>query len=259
VQSTSDPVLLLHGQPGSARDWDQVRAAIGERAPTIAVDRPGWDGRSVAQDLTTNARAALGVLDSAGIERATVAGHSLGGAVAAWLAVEHPERVTALVLAAPSANGASLNRLDELLAIPLVGPLVTAGALTGIGLTLKARPLRRRVAGQLRLEDDYLRAYATALLRPATWRSFAVEQRRLLDDLPALEGRLAEISAPTTIVIGTADRIVSPNSARELARQIPGASLVEFDGAAHLLLQQRPGQLAEVIVEAARGRLPWAS
>src|SRR5438270_5415299 len=105
-------VLLLHGQPGSAADWKLVRSAIGERARTIAIDRPGWNGDGPARDLSGNVQAALSTLDAAGVEQAVVVGHSLGGAVAAWLAAEHPARVTALVLAAPSANRASLNRLD---------------------------------------------------------------------------------------------------------------------------------------------------
>src|SRR5947209_14666259 len=99
-----DPILLLHGQPGSAEDWDRVRAHIGERAPTIAIDRPGWDGDRGPADLAGNARAAIAAIDAAGARRAVVVGHSFGGAVAAWVAATTPDRVRALVLAAPSAN-----------------------------------------------------------------------------------------------------------------------------------------------------------
>src|SRR5205807_9865975 len=98
-----DPILLLHGQPGTARDWDRVRDAIGTRAETIAIDRPGWDGDRPPADLAGNAQAALDALDAAGAERAVVVGHSFGGAVAAWVAATHRERVRALVLVAPSA------------------------------------------------------------------------------------------------------------------------------------------------------------
>src|SRR5205807_6643224 len=97
-----DPVLLLHGQPGSASDWNRVRAAIGGRAETIAIDRPGWDGDSSPLDLAGNAHAALEAIARAGAARAVVVGHSFGGAVAAWLAASEPERVRALVLVAPS-------------------------------------------------------------------------------------------------------------------------------------------------------------
>lgn len=247
----TDQVLLLHGQPGNAHDWDPVRVEVGGRARAIAIDRPGWNGRGSPRNLAGNAQAAVAALDAAGVERATVVGHSLGGAVAAWLAAEHPERVSALVLAAPSANCASLNRLDQLLAARVVGPLLGAAALGGIGSALLVAPLRHRIGSQLGVEDAYLRRYARLLLNPLTWAAFAAEQRMLLRDLPALETRLGTISAPTTVVVGTADRVVSPNSAGELTQRIPGAELVRFEGAAHLLLQERPRELADVILAAA--------
>lgn len=247
---SSPSVLLLHGQPGSAQDWAPLESALAGRVRTIAIDRPGWDGRSPPEDLAGNVRAAVAALDAAGAERAIVVGHSLGGAIAAWLAAEHPDRVNGLVLAAPSASRGSLNRLDELLATPIIGSALTTGAFAGIGLTLELGPVRRRVTARLELPDGYLRRYTRTLLNPLTWHSFVVEQRMLVRDLPALEERLGAISAPTTIAIGTADRIVAPASARELAQRIPGAKLVQLKRASHLLAQQRPAELAELIVEA---------
>ena len=243
-------VLLLHGQPGSARDWSGVEAAIGPRARTIAIDRLGWNGRSRPGDLADNAAAALSALDRAGAGRATIVGHSLGAAIAAWFAAEHPERVSALVLAAPSANRGSLNRVDALLAAPFVGPLVAATGLVGVGAALHTPIVRHRIATVFGVDERYLQDAARALVRPATWRVFSAEQRMLIRQLPALEQRLASISAPATIVSGTADRVVAPSSARELARQIPGAEFVQLQGATHMLPQLHPAELAETIARA---------
>lgn len=246
----AEPILLLHGQPGAGSDWDGVRAAIGKRAETIAIDRPGWDGRSSPQDLDGNARAALAALDASGTESAVVVGHSFGGAVAAWLAATNPDRISALVLAAPSANADSLQWLDRVLAAPGVGLLASAAALAASGAALAARPLRARIARDLELEDRYLRSAARMLVAPHAWRAFFLEQRLLVRDLPALEPRLERVAAATTIVIGTADRIVPVSSARRLSEQIPHARLVELERANHLLPQQRPDQLAELILDA---------
>lgn len=244
-------VLLLHGQPGSADDWKRVRRAIAGRARLIAIDRPGWNGTGSARDLAGNAQFALAALDAEGASRAVIVGHSLGSAVAAWLAAEHPERVAALVLAAPSANRASLSRLDLLLAAPLSGPATAAAGLSVSGMALEIGALRNRIAARLGLEQRYLRETGGMLLRPHTWRTFTSEQRMLIRELPALERRLAAITAPTMVVTGSADRIVSPASARQLAAQIPDARLVELVGATHLLPQQRPAELAEIILRAA--------
>lgn len=253
MRPTPDPILLLHGQPGSPHDWDAIRAVIGGRVRSLAPARPGWDGQSAPLDLTGNVRAAVAKLDAEGVERVTVVGHSLGGAIAAWLAAEHPERVRALVLAAPSANCASLNRLDELLATPFLGSILVTSAFAGMGVALKVKQVRRRVAMRFRLPDAYLEGYANTLLNPVSWHAFVVEQQMLVRELPALEARLSAISAPTTIVAGSADRIVAPSSVRSLATRIPQAELVQLERASHLLLQERPTELAEVIVAAAKG------
>jgi pimeloyl-ACP methyl ester carboxylesterase len=248
------PVLLLHGQPGGAGDWDRVRAAIGAGMPTVAVDRPGWDGASRPADLHGNAQAALAALQANGGSaggRATVVGHSFGGAVAAWLAAFHPSRVRALVLIAPAANQASLYRLDHWLAAPVAGYLASVATLAGLGVALAAGPVRRRVAEELALDDRYLQGAARVLLAPAAWRAYAAEQRFLVRDLPSLERRLAEIRVPTTIIAGTGDRVVPTESVRQLAGQIPAAELVMIERAGHLLPQQEPQRLAELIAAVA--------
>ena len=242
-----DPVLLLHGQPGAAADWEALRAALPGVLPTIALDRPGWDGRSAATDLAGNARAALAALDAAKVPRATIVGHSLGAAVAAWLSCAWPERVGRLVLVAPAANVDSLGPVDYLLAAPVLGWLASVGAMAGGGLVLGARPARRWIAQTTALDDRYLRAAGRMLLAPTAWRSFAREQRFLVRDLPALERRLAGISTPTTIVAASADHVVPIAAVRRLAGQIPGAELVVIEHAGHLLHVQHAPRLAEVI------------
>jgi len=244
---SNDPVLLLHGQPGAASDWEHVRASIDGDARTIAFDRPGWDGHSAVRDLAGNVSAARIVLDRSGVARATVVGHSLGAAVAAWLAWSSPERVGRLVLAALAANVDLLGRVDYLLATPIVGWLAGVGAMAGGGLALGAGPVRRWVAEATALDDRYLQYAGRTLLSPSSWRSFVGEQRSLVRDLPVLERRLQEIAAPTTIVAGTADRVVPIAAARRLAGQIRGAELVELEHAGHLVHVHHAGEVARVI------------
>jgi pimeloyl-ACP methyl ester carboxylesterase len=243
------PVLLLHGQPGSARDWDRVVSALDGHAQAIALDRPGWDG-GPPRDLAGNGRAALAALDARGLERAVVAGHSLGGTIATWLAVHHPDRVAALVLAAPAANLASVEPIDRWLAAPVIGDVAGAVSLSALGLALTAAPLRRRIAGGSGLEARYLADAGRSLLAPRAWRAFAAEQRALLRELPGLEAGLSDISAPTTILIGATDRIVSRRSAVQLARQIPGARMSVIERAGHLLPQRHAERIAEAIAQA---------
>jgi pimeloyl-ACP methyl ester carboxylesterase len=201
--------------------------------------------------LEGNALAARAALDQAGMAQAVVVGHSLGGAVAAWLAAAEPDRVAGLVLVAPAANSESITAFDRLLASPVLGDVLSAGLLGAAGGAAAAGPVRRVIGSRLGIDPRYLRSSAALLRRRGAWRSFVAEQRALIRDLPALERRLADIVAPTTVVVGTADHVVPITSARAVAHRIGGARLVELAGAHHLLAQQRPAELAEIIVAAA--------
>jgi pimeloyl-ACP methyl ester carboxylesterase len=245
------PVLLIHGQPGGIRDWDRLVAALGNRANPIAYYRPGWNGAGMATGFAGNADAAIKQLDARGVTRAIVLGHSFGGGVAAWLAVHRPERVSALVLVAAAANVGSLDRTDKLLAEPVIGPLASALSLGAISLALSGRAVRRGLAVRTGLDERVLLADAQMLRRPSSWRSFLIEQRALFSDLPVLESSLSEITAPTTIVTGTADPIVDPNASRRLAEQIPSAELIEIDRAGHLLPHLHAEELAAAVLGAA--------
>ena len=255
-QTRPDSVLLLHGQPGGARDWGRVISALGPEVQTLAIDRPGWRLGSAPTDLAGNAAAALQALDAMGVSRAVVVGHSLGGAVAAWLAAEHPDRVSQLVLAAAAANRASLVPLDYWLARPLAGELIGAPVMAGAGVALAAGAVRRRLATLLDLEERYLEATARGLRSPAAWRAFAADQRMLVRDLPALERRLGAIRVPTTVVNGSADRVVPVASARALQASIPGSRLILLPDAGHLITQRQADALARIIRSALSGHAP---
>jgi pimeloyl-ACP methyl ester carboxylesterase len=246
----SQAVLLLHGQPGSAADWNAVAARLAGQADVLAIDRPGWDGHSRARNLAGNAEAALAALDRRGIERAVVVGHSLGAAIAAWVAARHPERVSALILASPAANRASLDAVDRWMAAPLLGELAAVAAMGGLGLALSAGRVRRRLTATTQLAPSYLEGARRTLLTPAAWRAYTVEQRALVNGMDNLEATLPAIAAPTAILVGDHDRIVRPAAARALARQIPGARLVVCPGAGHLLPQRDPGFVAGEILAA---------
>jgi pimeloyl-ACP methyl ester carboxylesterase len=243
-------VLLLHGQPGGLADWDGVIAGMNGRADVLALDRPGWDGVTRARDLAGNASAALAALDARGAQRAVVVGHSLGAAVAAWLAATRPDRVAALVLAAPAANLAALYAFDRWMAAPVAGDVAAAAILGGLGLALAVAPVRRRIARARQLDEGYLRGAGAAVRRPTAWRAYAAEQRALVRDLPELERRLDAIAAPTTIIAGTHDRVVPPRATEQLSRQIPGARLQHSARSGHLVPQRDPATVVAAIVAA---------
>jgi 3-oxoadipate enol-lactonase len=203
-----------------------------------APSRP-WSMRTMASDAIT-------VLDAVGVERAHVCGPSLGGFVAQELAIEFPERVGALVLAATTGG------------LPRVDLLPWRNALAA----LKRRMAPRRTA---LTEDDAIRRFLEVMVsrtfaratQPGspTWRIAA----QLVEAPPSRRGlvgqllagatyvgwpRLQRIKAPTQVQHGTLDRVVPFHAGARLARCLPDASLVCFDGAGHALILERPDEVA---------------
>jgi pimeloyl-ACP methyl ester carboxylesterase len=113
--------------------------------------------------------------------------------------------------------------------------------------------VRHRIAHAARLDEAYLRTAGAAIRRPSAWRAYAAEQRTLVRDLPELERRLDAISAPTTIIAGTHDRVVPAHATRQLSQQIRGAHLQHSPAAGHLVPQRDPGLIVAAIL-AALGR-----
>jgi pimeloyl-ACP methyl ester carboxylesterase len=247
------PAVLLHGQPGNAGDWGPVVDRLRGRLRVIAPDRPGY-GRTGgrAGGFQDNAAAVVALLDRLGIESAVLAGHSWATGVALAVAIRFPERVRALVLAAPVAPDIPPGHVDRALAHPVLGPLAArlGFGLAGLGLALP--PVRRLASGVVpELTPAQVLATAAQWRADGVWRSFYVEQRALVTELPSLAPEVKSVDKSTIVLSGTRDWISSPAHARRLAGVLPRARLVSADRAGHMLPQQRPDLVAEAIAHAA--------
>jgi pimeloyl-ACP methyl ester carboxylesterase len=247
-------VLLLHGQPGVGQDWSRVVEALDGDLRLLVPDRPGY-GRTggPAGGCGANADAVIDLLDRRGIERVTVAGHSWGGAVALDLAQRHPDRVSAIVLVASVGGTGSIGRVDRLLAAPVVGPLLAFATLSA----LRAGRIRRAVSAVAAPRDrSAVDSLANGSLGP--WHSVVAEQRALLAELPAIAARLDRTDVPAVVVIGDADRVVSPASQEALASRLRRAEVIRVPGYGHLLPREAPDVVADAIRRAAGGEGPVA-
>lgn len=102
----SPAVVFLHGFMGSSKDWRDVTAALEERFHCMAPDLPG---HGASLDLSPETytfggagRALISLLDELGVERTTLVGYSMGGRLALYLALRHPERCAGLFLESAS-------------------------------------------------------------------------------------------------------------------------------------------------------------
>ena len=180
-------LVLLHGQPGSPADWVPLAGRLPAQFHAVAADRPGYgSSRLAAGGFAANARALLADLDSRGVKRAVLVGHSYGGGVALSAASLAPERVAAVVLLASVGPGC-VNGWDRLLAAPGAGQLCALVAWRLTPWIARARLARiRRRRGRLIRPDEHVNWQVwggTGRQYRPLWRTFLTEQRALLREL----------------------------------------------------------------------------
>ncbi len=247
-------VLFVHGQPGVGRDFDAVAELLAPDHRLLAPDRPGYGNHPApAADLEANADALAELVRATQAGPAVVVGHSYGGGIAVLLAARHPTLVRGLVLAASIGGPASLTGADRVLALPVMGEVLSAAGLYALGRVLPR--LRRQVAGHdttalawltTSLPDERYHALAGARARRVR-RSFVYEQRVLVRQLPLVEAALAAVDVPTVVVTGSWDVVVPPEQAVALAGAIAGSELVVVARTGHFLPRDRPRELAAAV------------
>jgi 3-oxoadipate enol-lactonase len=241
-------LLLLHGQPGLGADWQPVIARLPDSLSAIAPDRPGHGSSPLrGGGLDVNAAAALDALDSAGVDRAVLVGHSYGGGVALRVAATAPDRVDALILLA-SVGPDCLNFFDWLLAAPVAGALASrvAWQVTPAFARAALRQMRRRDGG-VRHPNWEVWGHARWDNGPQ-WRTFLAEQRALVREAPSFAALAASAEVPALVVTDPRDPLVPFKTAVALSGTLPDARLHLIEGAGHHLPLRAPDEVARQIV-----------
>jgi pimeloyl-ACP methyl ester carboxylesterase len=244
-------LVLLHGQPGSPADWQLVTRWLPAQLHAVAADRPGYGSSPLPPGgFAANAHAVLDDLDSRGVKRAVLVGHSYGGGVALWTASLAPHRVEAVVLLASVGPGC-VNRWDRLLAAPGAGPLCALAAWRLTPWLARARLARigRRHGRPLR-PDEHVNwqvwGHPDGDRRPL-WRTFLTEQRALLRELGELERVIPSVQAPVLLLADPRDTLVPVGIARRLACALPDARLQLVQDTGHHLPRRAPAAVADAI------------
>jgi pimeloyl-ACP methyl ester carboxylesterase len=225
-------LLCVHGAGGTHAHWGYQLRDLAGVAHVFTLDLPGH-GRSPMPGragIAGYGAAVLALMDAIGLERAALAGHSMGGAIALWLALERPERVAGLGLIG---TGARLR----------VAPAILAG-------------FDGDLAANIRTIVDY--SYAPSA--PPEMRARAEQAYALCDpvvyrgDYLACDGldvlaRLPEIRCPVEVIVGAEDRMTPPRHSEALRGGLLGARLTLVPDAGHMVLIERPAAVTEALRE----------
>ena len=208
-------IVFIHGTPGDWKAWagyladPRLRAA----ATLIALDRPGFgasDPGRMAPAMAEQARLTEPLLRGAGAP-ALVVGHSLGGPIAAELALDYPDEVRGAVLVAPSIDPAT---------------------------------------EQPRWYNEAMTWRLVRWLAPAEFAWSNEEIMPLADELKRMDGRWKTLRVPVTVVQGMQDELVDPRTADYARRVLPAAlgEVLVVPDQGHFVLWKRPALIVDQIL-----------
>lgn len=245
-RGSGTPVLFIHGFPLQAAMWDyQIDAIVEAGYRAIALDLPGF-GASPAPakptDITMDAYADIvaGVARELGIEKAVLAGLSMGGYVVFAVARRHPELLDGIVLADTRAQADDGNtwqdRTDQQTALQ-----------EGEAIDSLAKTMVEKVLGRPALRHQDLVDYVVALMTGNTAEG-------LIGALEAMKHRpdsmltLAQLDTPALVLVGTQDRLTPLIEANLIRSKLGDAELVTIAEAGHLSNIENPYDFNEALL-----------
>jgi pimeloyl-ACP methyl ester carboxylesterase len=253
-------VLLLHGFADTADCWRRVVPGLLRRHRVVAIDIPpfGRSGQPPVRDghglVDYYQEYFPALFDSLELRKAVIVGHSLGGAVALTMALEHPERVDRLVLVAPAGLGerapwwwqAIAGRyLNWPVLLRLPNPLAGQAIRAGLRGFLEERLVYdRRRMGQV--IDHFVDLYGTR----QQFETIIAAGRSLI---PGYDGslirRCSDLEIGVTLIWGREDRLAPPDHADVFATVVPQASVHVLDRCGHYPQIELPARVNALIDE----------
>ena len=235
-------VVLLHGLGGSRIAWEPQLASLAAAGYRVAAwDMPGYGASAPPPQWTFEALAgaAASWIDGFGAGPAHVVGLSMGGMIALHLALAEPALTRSLVLCdtSPAFGFDGTTTADvwvEARLAPIrsgATPASIAAGVFGSIMAPGATAVEEATEAMARIDTDAFEAAVRCL--------------------PShdVRGRLAEITAPTLVVVGELDRETPPNYARHLADGIAASRYVEIAGAGHISNLERPVQFNAALLD----------
>lgn len=242
-QGQGRPILFLHGLGGQLHHFRHTLFdRLGGDFHLVAMDRPGsgYSARPAefSGSLTEQARLVRDFIAAKGLERPLIVGHSLGGAVALALALDHPDSMSGLALLSP------LTHVEDELRPEFRSLYVRSSWLRHllantiwVPTSLKYAPLTLAfVFGPQQPTKDYaIGGGGLAGLRPSHIYATSSDLVAIEQDLASLEARYEELKMPVGVLFGTADRVIDYRlNAEPLVGRIGNLELELVDGLGHM-------------------------
>jgi pimeloyl-ACP methyl ester carboxylesterase len=253
VQGKGVPLVMIQGFAGNHQAWFFQTPVFRKYYKVIVFDNRGVgkSGRAgESYTIRTMADDVIGLMDYLAIDKAHILGLSMGGLIAQEVAISYPERVIKLVLGSTFVDRQRNDVHPEL--------MKALGVREG-DTEVDIRRIDFRKLMNFMVSSAFNKILYRMVLVPLSRRSMkSIDASGYLEQMAAVTSyttldRLHLIKAPTLVITGTGDRLVSPSMSDLLASRIPNARLVKVKGGSHALFMEMRGRFNKEVLEFLRG------
>jgi pimeloyl-ACP methyl ester carboxylesterase len=246
------PIVFVHGLSGQLRNFAYLHMDdLAQSHRVILIDRPGSGhstrGAGSSASISAQARTVAMFIETMGLTKPVLVGHSLGGAIALAVGLDHPNSVSRLALIAPLTHLVDPVRAFSGLMIRslLVRRIVSVTVATPFAIK-GSRAILDRVFGPDAVPRDFATKGGGLLgLRPPSFYAASSDMMAVAGELPDMENRYASLRLPVDVLYGREDRILDWRSHGEaLKRKLDGTNLRLVDGG-HMLPVTAPSVTME--------------
>ncbi len=246
------PVVLIHGLPGTAEDWNEVTPLLGGE-PTIALDRPGFGYSSGGYVPFERQLSAIhGLLAKLGVRRPILVGHSYGGTISLGYAERYPRDVRGLVLVDAAAAGQHPGTVQEaqahliqVMQLPVVRQVADA-TFSQLLRTVSAEVGDSEAFAPEPVATAHEHRLLAINMTSGNLEALAGEYLAAGGVVDRIDRRLPTVDMPAIVIQGSDDHLVKPLYGRRLAAKLPDARLEMLYGG-HMQPYDHPAAIAAAV------------
>ncbi len=258
---TGPAVLLIHGLPGTAEDWNEVTPLLSGRR-TIAIDRPGYGFSSGGYfSFDRQLQAVQELIGRLHLGHPILVGHSYGGAISLAFAERHPGEVRGLVLVDAAATCTRLGGFEraqthllKALELPVVRQIANL-TFSQLLLTVAAEQGDEEAFDPVPVAPAHLHRVLAINMKHGNLEAIAGERLAANGVIEGVNRGLRGINVPAIVIQGASDQLVKPQCGRRLAATLPNARLEMVSGG-HMAPYTHPHVIAAA-VQALAGSGAW--
>jgi len=233
---TGKPLVLVHGYPLDHSIWNEVLPLLEKDFDIILPDLRGFGGSDTVESqyqISDMAADIAGLLDKLGIEKAVIAGHSMGGYISLAFARAYPDRVAGLGLIASQALADA--PANKTVRYEAAAEIMKSGV----------EPVAESMSAKL-TPDKRVQAYVRELIasqRPAGLAGALKAMAERDDSFPIL----SSFEFPVVVIHGALDALIPVQRAQEIKAEIPHATLTKLPGIGHMPMMEDPQSTANTL------------